>query len=166
MELVEKYRWLIIAVAVVLIGGLFVWGNNSSDKASDNTTKSQDKAAAEAKKKEEVAKKKAAEKQNASTGVVTYTARSGDSYTVLARKAVQAYAAASQTEVSQAQVVAAETFLTVDAGSPFLNFGQKVTLDKGVVSKAVKKAQALSAAEIAAWQTYVPYVNFDTSNNG
>jgi hypothetical protein len=95
-----------------------------------------------------------------------YTARSGDSYSVLARKAVQTYGIREKVNLTQAQIIAAETFLTSDAGFPALNLAQSVTFDKTVVKAAIVKAQALSATSLALWQTYVKYVDFDTRDNG
>ena len=95
-----------------------------------------------------------------------YTARQGDSYTVLARKAVQTYGIREKVRLSLAQIVAAETFLTNDAGSPSLVVGQKVSFSPDTVHSAMTKAQNLNAAQLAAWQTYVPYVDFDTRDNG
>lgn len=166
MQIVEKYKWFIVAaVAVIVVGLLYFNSREVSQPAEDTTNKvsQEEKKAAEKKKKEAEAKAKAEE---AKKGTLTYSARPGDSYTVLARKAVQSYAEATNSKLSKAHIVAAETFLTVDAGSPLLEIGQKVALDKSVVAKAVKKAQSLTAAEVAAWQVYVPYVNFDTSQNG
>lgn len=166
MQNVEKYKWLVVSgVAVILLGGLLVINSNETIDTSktDQVATEQDQKAQEEKEKAEAAKKKAEE---AKKGERVYTARPGDSYHVLARKAVQAYAKDAGVNVSRAQIVAAETYLAQDAGSPLLEVGQKVTLDKGVVAKAVKKAQSLTASELAAWQVYVPYVNFDTSNNG
>lgn len=168
MQLIEKYRWALIVVIVVILGLLLFNGNQDKSTTKKDDTKATTKT--EATKKAEAKKKAAADKkataEAAKTGEVTYTAQAGDSYTVLARKAIQAFASDSSTKVTKAQIVAAETFLTQDAGSPYLNFGQKVTLDKAVVAKAVAKAQALPAANLALWETYVPYVNFDTSHNG
>ncbi|MCA9327409.1 hypothetical protein KDA14_02670 [Candidatus Saccharibacteria bacterium] len=95
-----------------------------------------------------------------------YTAKSGDSYTVLARKAVQTYGIREKVKLSLAQIVAAETFLTSNAGFPELNEGQSVTFNKDDVKAAVKQAQGLSDSQKAAWQAYVPYVDFDTRDNG
>ncbi len=171
MEVIEKYKWLIVAgVAVIVLGGLLVINSNQANDADsdDQTTMTEQEKKAEkakeTKEKEEAAKKEKAEK--AATGERTYTAQSGDSYAVLARKAVQGYAKDAEVSVSRAQIVAAETFLTTDAGSPLLEVGQQVTFDKGTVAKAVSDAQSLTSAELAAWQTYVPYVIFDTSKNG
>ncbi len=167
MEVIEKYKWLVVAgVAVIVLGGLLVAnGNETVDVATKDdktTTQKEEKMKNDTMTKEESMKME----HGASHGASTYTAQSGDSYTVLARKAVQAYSKDADTNVSRAQIVAAETFLTTDADSPMLEVGQKVTLDKSAVANAVKKAQALTSAELAAWQVYVPYVNFDTDNNG
>lgn len=95
-----------------------------------------------------------------------YTAKAGDSYTVLARKAVQTYGIVNKVKLSGAQIIAAETFLTNAAGSPYLNLGQAVSMKVDDVKSAITQAQGLSAAQLALWQTYVPFVNFNTDNNG
>src|SRR5690606_12698346 len=48
----------------------------------------------------------------------TYTAQPGDSYTKIARKAVQTFGFFENTNLSLAEIVAAETFLTSEAGFP------------------------------------------------
>ena len=167
MEVIEKYKWLVVTgVAVIALGGLLVINSNETvniDSDDKTTITKEEKTKKDAAAKAEEAMKM---EQEASHGTNTYTARAGDSYTVLARKAVQAYAKDAGTNVSRAQIIAAETFLTQDANAPLLEIGQNVTLDKSVVSKAVKSAQALTSSELAAWQVYVPYVNFDTTHNG
>lgn len=168
MELIEKYRWPVFFATAVVLLGVLIGASNSDNKSVDTdkkTTKnsSSQQVKSDKQKKEDDAKAKV---EAAKTGSVTYTAQMGDSYTVLARKAVQAYAHDSGVTLKPAQIIAAETHLTVDADSPYLDYGQKVTLDKSVVSKAVADAQALSADELAAWEMYVPYVIFDTSLNG
>lgn len=95
-----------------------------------------------------------------------YTAQAGDSYSVLARKAVQTYGIENKVNLSQAQIIAAETWITQAANSPILNQGQKVTIAKADVKKFVEQAQKLTSAEQALWQPYTVGVNFDTSNNG
>ncbi|PID32130.1 hypothetical protein CR970_02175 [Candidatus Saccharibacteria bacterium] len=95
-----------------------------------------------------------------------YTAQDGDNYSVLARKAIQTYGIIEGVDLSQAQIVAAETKLAADAGFPELDLGQVLTFDVSDIRGAVEYAQQLSEDQIASWQTYVPYVDFDTSNNG
>ena len=68
--------------------------------------------------------------------------------------------------LSQAQIIAAETSLTLGAGSPQLNQGQTITFTTDTVKKAIEAAQKLNADEQAAWAYYVPFANFDTRHNG
>lgn len=95
-----------------------------------------------------------------------YVAQAGDSYTVLARKAVQTYGIENSVTLSQAQIVAAETFITQKAHTPALHVGQKVAIAKSTVKMFVEKAQKLTKTDVMAWQKYVRYVNFNTSKNG
>lgn len=96
----------------------------------------------------------------------SYTAQPGDSFTKIARKAVQTYGFNKNVNLSQAQIVAAETFLTNDAGQPSITVGQSVTLTEDAVKSAVEKAQALDAAALARWEKYVAFVDFNTNNVG
>lgn len=98
--------------------------------------------------------------------VFSYTAQTGDSYTVLARKAIQTYGLTEKVNLSEAQIVAAETALTQNGHDKLLEIGQKVDIAKNDVATAVKNAQSLSTSQLADWQVYVPSVNFDTSKAG
>ncbi len=100
------------------------------------------------------------------TNPYSFTAQSGDSYTKIARKAVQIYGITNNVSLSGAQIVAAETFLTRDAGSPALNYGQAVELNNDTIKAAVEKAQALDEAAKARWEKYVAKVDFNTDNVG
>lgn len=95
-----------------------------------------------------------------------YVAQTGDNYSVLARKAVQTMGILDNVNLSQAQIIAAETWLTAEAGSPALHEGQAVTFTTDAVKKAMDAAQKLDASQQAAWAVYVPFVDFDTRNNG
>ncbi len=92
----------------------------------------------------------------------SYTAQSGDSYTEMARKAIQSHSS----DLSEARIVYAETVLARNAGSPELNIGQSVTIKKTDISAVVEKAKNLSSSQVAAWNVYVSRVNFDTSGVG
>ena len=96
----------------------------------------------------------------------SYVAQPGDSYTKLARKAVQTYGAKHNVNVSQAGIIFAETNLARQAGSPQLNISQKVDIKESVVKDWVDKATRLSDAQKAAWGHYIQFVNFDTSQVG
>ena len=95
-----------------------------------------------------------------------YIAQPGDSYTVLARKAVQTYGILNKVKLSLAQIIAAETTLTVNGGSQLLNEGQNVNFDTTTVKSAIDGAQKLSAADLANWQQYVADVDFNTNKAG
>jgi hypothetical protein len=98
--------------------------------------------------------------------VYSYTAQAGDSYSLMARKAVQTYGIKNKVKLSQAKIVAAETNLTLEAGSPYLDLGQKVELKESSVKSWVEKAQKLSAADEAAWNVYAQGANFNTNAVG
>lgn len=96
----------------------------------------------------------------------SYVAQAGDSYTKLARKAVQTYGAKYSVDISQAGIIFAETNLAQQAGSPLLDLGQKVDIKESVVKDWADKALGLSADQKAAWGHYAQFVNFDTSQVG
>lgn len=107
----------------------------------------------------------ASEKKPAAPTEFTYTAQVGDSYSLLARKAIQSYANSQKVTLSPAQAVAAEAFLSESAGSPELNEGQGVTINANDVKSAVERAQKLPAEELAIWDIYAQDVVFEAGAN-
>ena len=95
-----------------------------------------------------------------------YTAQAGDSYTKIARKAVQTYGIKTGTKLSPAQIIFAENGLTADAGNIELNLGQNVDIKKSLVGSWIEKAKKLTTEQKAAWTTFVPFVDFNTNNVG
>lgn len=95
-----------------------------------------------------------------------YVTQPGDSYTLMARKAIQTYGIVNNVELSQAQILMAETHLTQEAGEPYLAVGQEVTIGEAAVEKWVEAAQELSEEKEAAWQHYVPLADFNTDDVG
>lgn len=95
-----------------------------------------------------------------------YTAQPGDSYSLMARKAIQTYGINNNVNLSQAQIIYAETMLTQSAGSPELTEGQVTIIKSADVKSWVEKAQDLSEADEAAWNEYTEGVNFNTDNVG
>ena len=85
----------------------------------------------------------------------TYTARHGDSYTLLARTAISTHLGDEKQSLTDAQRIAAETSVVAAAGHPELATEQKVTISKADVKEAVAAAAKLSAVQQAAWQPYV-----------
>lgn len=96
----------------------------------------------------------------------SYTAQTDDSYTVLARKAIQTYGIENKVKLSGAQIIYAETSLALEAKSPELSKGQKVEFSKETVKSWVEKAQKLTEAQQKDWNYYVQFVDFDTRDNG
>lgn len=105
-------------------------------------------------------------KKSESTSPYSYVAQPGDSYTKIARKAVQTYGINNNVNLSQAQIIAAETFLTRDANSPSLKVGESVVLSEDAVKDASNKAKDLSEDAQSLWQKYVQYANFNTDKVG
>ena len=95
-----------------------------------------------------------------------FVAQPGDSYTKMARKAVQIYGIQTNTNLSPEQIVYAETGITQAAGSPQLEIGQTVTTNSSVVKEWIEKAKALSEAEKSQWSYFVTFVDFNTNNVG
>ncbi|MCA9332117.1 hypothetical protein KC968_04235 [Candidatus Saccharibacteria bacterium] len=95
-----------------------------------------------------------------------YIAQPGDSYSLMARKAIQSYGIVNKVNLSQAQIIFAETMLTQEAGSPSILVGQKVVIKQSTVKNWIEKAQKLSDKEKAAWNVYAQGANFNTDNVG
>lgn len=106
------------------------------------------------------------QKQEQSDITYDYTAQPGDSYSLIARKAVQTYGLVSKTSLSSAQIIYAETNLTLEAGSPQLNEGQKVSLKESSIKSWVEKSQKLSDSTKKAWDVYAQGADFNTDNVG
>lgn len=173
MDFIKNNRAAVV-VAVLIVGmvTMGVIANSSSDKKAEDakqTSEAKDKASKD--KKADDAKKDTDTKATHSHDdddhsddvTVTKTAKgvsiaalAGDSYTTLARKIVQN----ADSKLSKAQVVAAETYLTQWANEPAVDVEDVVLIKQADLDKAVKKAKNLGKADIAAWNTYVPYVEF------
>lgn len=107
-----------------------------------------------------------AEKKDSDHVTYKYIAQPNDSYSVIARKAIQTYGINKKVKLSKAKIIAAETWLTQDAKSPLLNIGQKVQIDETDIKEVVDKSTKLSASAEAAWNTYTSGVNFNTNAVG
>jgi hypothetical protein len=94
--------------------------------------------------------------------VYRYQAQPGDSYTLMARKAVQTYGLKHEVNLSLAQIIYAETNMAVEAGSPQLEIGQQVEVAESVIEQWVERAQELSDEVEAAWDYYAQFADFNT----
>lgn len=101
-----------------------------------------------------------------SNPVYKYQAQVNDNYSLMARKAVQTYGITNKVSLSQAKIIAAETWITQDAGSPELTVGQSVEISESAVKESVDKASKLSSEAEEAWSVYVVGVDFNTDSVG
>ena len=108
----------------------------------------------------------AAEQKTDKSTTYSYTANAGDAYVQLVRKAVQTYGVENNKNIGNARIVAIETKASEQAGWPVLNEGQVVSFSKSLIKTWVDEAMKLPATDVAAWQTYVQYVDFNTKNIG
>lgn len=167
METVKNNAgWITFVVAAVLLIGLFVYNANVKTVAHDGEDHAETTTEVDQDTAENAVEAETVQATTNNTSGYQYVAQAGDSYSVLARKAVQTYGLVNKVSLSLAQIVSAETKLTVAAGSPELSEGQSVTMDAAAVKAAVEAAQKISADEAAAWEAYVPYVDFNTNAYG
>lgn len=111
--------------------------------------------------------KESKEEEESASGVAyEYVAQPGDSYALIARKAVQTYGLKEEVDLSRAQIVFAETQLTQAANAPLLSVGQEVTIQEADIAREAEQALKLSEAEEAAWNQYAQYADFNTDNVG
>lgn len=95
-----------------------------------------------------------------------YVAQPGDSYTLMARKAVQTLGLQEEVDLSPAQIIFAESNLTKEANAGQLEIGQQVEISVETVRKWVEAAEELSVAQVQAWQPYAQYADFNTDHVG
>ncbi len=96
------------------------------------------------------------DKATRTTKDFSFTAVSGDSYCLLARRAISEYAANAKLNLLPTQRIAAETTLTAAADFPQINVGQVVNYTAASIKDAVSASQMLSEAQLASW---LPYAN-------
>ena len=104
--------------------------------------------------------------QEQNNEVYTYTAQPGDSYSLIARKAIQTYGIINNVQLSEAQIIFVETNLTQKAGSPELNKGQKVEVSVNYIKEWSDKAGQLTQEQKDAWNVYAQNANFNTNSVG
>lgn len=95
-----------------------------------------------------------------------YKAQSGDSYSEMARKAIQTHGLEHNFNFSGAQIIFAETQITNEAKPGLLSVGQEVKISKALVKKYADKAVKLTDVQQKAWNTYVKFVDFNTNKVG
>lgn len=134
---------------------------NAAEDSTEATTEESTETPTEVT-QEESTSAPAEESADATVTNFEYVAQPGDSYSLMARKAVQTYGINNSVNLSGAQIIFIETNLTLAAGSPVLTLGQQVSVDSKLVADWVTKAQALTEEQQAMWQPYANNANFNT----
>ena len=180
----QKQFALLCAVVLVVVSVVSMvrqsgWMSDAQRELGENTTKTEPQKTDTADKAETVEQKDTAKKDDSNTQPVAkeeqtevkvapqdsyaYTAKSGDSYTALARDAIAQYAKAKDIEVTAAQQLQAEVELVNAAGAPLLDIGQSVSITKDVVARALQAAGAVAATS-ATEQKQTTTPTADTNN--
>jgi len=180
----KQFALLCAVVLVVVSAGAMVrqsgWMSDAQQELGGNSTKTEPQKTETANKANTVeqkdtaknddsnvqpaAKEEQPEAKVAPQDSYAYTAKSGDSYTALARDAIAQYAKAKKIEVTAAQQLQAEVELVNAAGAPLLDIGQTVGITKDAVAQALQAAGAVAATSGAEQkQTTLPTTN---ANNG
>lgn len=154
MKLIQHVGFVVGIGIVGAIGGVFA-GLGATVSAHDGEPHEHAQVAA--------VEKSSEDKQ---TTVYSYTAQAGDAYTQLVRKAVQTYGIIHDKQIGAARIVAIETQASERAGWPELNQGEVVSFDEALLKTWVDAAMQLSDEDVAAWQTYVGYIDFNTNAIG
>lgn len=147
-----------LVTAIVFSAALVVVYAPQASAQRANTTDEKKAAPAEQQKKEQ--------KDTAKAVTYNYVAQPGDTYSEMARKAVQTYGKKYNVKLSLGQILFAETNLTQQAGSPYLEVGQNVVVQEADAKNWIQKAQKLDASTVALWNAYVPGVDFNTNDVG
>lgn len=159
-----KKSRLLLVLALLIVGALIIVPRSSAHDGEDHSDEVHaQEEQSDSEQAEQPAESEAAEENAAA---YNYVAQEGDSYSVLARKAIQTYGINNGVNLSGAEIVAAETNLTRTAGSPELSAGQEVSITESDVKQWVDAAQALTDAEEANWDYYVQFVDFNTDAAG
>lgn len=170
---------VLVAVSVVAMVRQSGWVSDAQRQLGENTTKTQPQKTDTADKADKVERKDTAKKDDSNTQPAAkeeqteakvapqdsyaYTAKSGDSYTALARDAIAQYAKAKKIEVTAAQQLLAEVELVNAAGAPLLDIGQLVSITKDAVAQALQTAGAVAITS-ATEQKQTTTPTADTNN--
>jgi len=161
MTIRKSLNLTVAGLFAVLIALFFVTTSVSADDGEDHSEEATTTETTEA--TETMEEKLVTE---ATTEVFEFTAQPGDSYSLMARKAVQINGFETSTSLTQAQIIYVETNLTKLASSPKLNLGEKISISKELVKQWSEKAKELTDAQQANWQVFANNANFNTDTVG
>ena len=169
---------VLVAVSVVAMVRQSGWMSDAQRQLDGNTAKTEPQKTDTADKADTVEQKDTAKKDvsNAQPAAdeqqpeakvtpqdsYAYTAKSGDSYTALARDAIAQYAKDKKIEVTAAQQLQAEVELVNAASAPLLDIGQTVSITKDAVARALQAAGTVAVTSATEQkQTTAPTADAD-----
>ena len=180
----QKHFALLCAVVLIVVSVVAMvrqsgWMSDVQRQLDGNTTKTEPQKTDTADKADKVEQKDTVKNDDSNAQPVTkeeqpetkvtpqdsyvYTAKSGDSYTALARDAIAQYTKAKKIDMTAEQLLRAEVELANAAGAPLLEIGQSVSITKDAVAQALQIAGAVAATSATEQkQTIAPTA--DTSN--
>lgn len=134
----------LLAITVIMIFSALVLGTGSAvaqDKNENNVA--------------------ANENNNKETTAYQFVADRGDSQSILVRRALQLYADATNTELSEAATIYCETNIVQDLGSHWLEVGEELSVPVSSLQQYIENSRELSDQEIANWQTWANQATFN-----
>ncbi|MCA9342752.1 hypothetical protein KC950_01920 [Candidatus Saccharibacteria bacterium] len=164
----KKLNKLVFAAALLFLamGAISVINLTNTASAQELIEEDSQPEQTEESQSEEVQEEQPTEDNQDTGNSYNYVAQPGDSYSLMARKAVQTYGINNEVSLNDAQIIFAETNITQAAGSPLLSLGQEVQISEGVVQDWADQAQNLSEEDQAAWAQYAEGANFNTNSVG
>lgn len=103
----------------------------------------------------------AAQNQPSAPATYEFVAQSGNSMSVMARKAVQLYdKEAADINLPEPCIVAAETKIVQSMGARWLNEGEKFVIDGNLVADQARQASGLTDEQKTAWSVYSNNADF------
>lgn len=142
-----------LALALLSVAGVFAASANSTTVAHETGEEHAHEAQDE-------------QSDQTDSAVYSYVAQPGDSYSLMARKAVQTYGLKNQVSLSEAAILYAEANLTQQAGMPQLEIGQHVDIAETTIAEWVGLAQKLPETDLVNWEYYAQFANFNTDSVG
>lgn len=158
----------IFGISLVVAAAVAVISSGGQVLAKDNNQAEANKPKPEAVKveKKEEPKKEELKKDSNQNLSYRYVANVGDTYAQMVRKAVQTYGIVNKVDLGQARIIAIETKVSAQNGFPHINVGQVIEFKQSDIKAWVDDAMKIQGQDLAAWQTYVPYVDFNTNHIG
>lgn len=151
-----KKQTALILTAILLAFSLFsafLYFNTTPDSnltsSRSKSTSSTAKATAKTTTKTTAAANTNADDTKATTNTFAFTAQPGDAYTLFARQAIASYLAQNQISATDQQKLIAEINLTNSAGAPYLEIGDKISIQSSDIAKQFTSATAASTSSVA-----------------